>query len=106
MQLRGKALRHFRELRDLTQAELATNAQVGVATISRLESRGVRDKRVYLQVRRALDVTEMDIAGWMAMQVLDRRLLPLVIWFAQLSPSDQDALGQVLRLLPRMHGEG
>jgi hypothetical protein len=89
-----------REERGLTQGALAAAARVGVATISRLESRGVRDERVYVQVRRALDVSEADITGWIAARVIDRRLMPLVIWFAELAPRDQDALAQLMRLLP------
>jgi transcriptional regulator with XRE-family HTH domain len=98
-QLRGRALRYYREERGLTQGALAAAAKVGVATISRLESRGVRDERVYVQVRRALDVSEADITGWVAARVIDRRLMPLVIWFAALAPSDQDAIAHVLELL-------
>jgi transcriptional regulator with XRE-family HTH domain len=93
-------VRYFREERGLTQAALARLAHVGVATIGRLEDRGPRQARLYGRVCRVMMVTPTEIDAWIAARNIDPRLWPLVLWFANLAPSQQDALGEVLRRLP------
>jgi transcriptional regulator with XRE-family HTH domain len=96
---RGRAVRYFREERGLTQAALARLAHVGVATVTRLETRGARDSRVLLRVCRAMMTTPAELDAWIAERHVDHRLGPLLLWFANLSPRHQDACGELLRLL-------
>ena len=96
----GRALRYFRiEQRRWTQAQLARHAKVSVNSVGRLETRGVRDPRIYLKLRRALGVSEDDVQRWIAARPIDKRLVPLVVWFEQLPARDQDVVGQALILL-------
>ena len=100
-QLRGHALRYFREERGWTQAHVARLAHVGVATVGRMEKRGPRDARLYARVCRVLLVTPKEVDEWIAARAIDPRLWPLVWWFANQTPSLQEALGALLRFLPR-----
>jgi transcriptional regulator with XRE-family HTH domain len=97
--LRGQALRYFRVERDLTQAHVARLANVGVATIGRLETRGPRNPRQYARVCRVLMVTPQEIDQWLAAREIDPRLWPLVWWFANQTPSVQDVIGDLLKHL-------
>jgi len=83
----------------LTQGALAHMAHVATATIGRLETRGARDSRVFVHVCRALDTTPAAIDAWIAARYIDARLVPLLVWFADLPPSDQDAIGRVVQML-------
>jgi len=97
---RGRALRYFRvEIRGWTQRELARQAHVGVNTVSRAEVRGVKNDRVYIKIRRALGVSEAEVQRWVAARPLDKRLLPLVVWFEALPAREQDLVAQALLLL-------
>jgi len=99
-ELRGQALRYFREERDLTQAHVARLANVGVATIGRLETRGPRDPRLYARVCRVMMVTPQEIDQWLAARVIDPRLWPLIWWFESQAPLVQEVIGDLLRQLP------
>ena len=99
-QLRGHAIRYFREERDLTQGHVARLAHVGVATIGRLETRGPRDARLYARVCRVLMVSPKEVDQWIAARAIDPRLWPLVWWFASLTPALQDAFGELFKRLP------
>ena len=97
-------MRYFREERGLTQADVARLAKIGVATMGRMEQRGPRNPRLYARVCRVMMVTPKEVDAWIAARTIDPRLLPLVWWFASLAPNLKDALGALLRLLPRESG--
>jgi len=103
-QLRGHALRYFREERGLTQAQLARLAHVGVATVGRMEARGPRNPRLYARVCRVMMATPQEIDQWIAARAIDPRLWPLVVWFANQPASLQEALGALLKFLPHDNG--
>jgi transcriptional regulator with XRE-family HTH domain len=98
-ELRGRALRYFREEHHLTQAQVARLAKVSVTTIGRLETRGPRHPRHYLRVCRVLMVSPQEIDQWLAAREIDPRLWPLVFWFLSQTPSTQDVIGELLRHL-------